>query len=55
MKLLLDESVPQDLKGYLPEHDVKSVKDQGWQGKSNGELLELASSASTFSLPQIKG
>ena len=48
MRLLLDESVPQDLKEYLPGHDVRTVKELGWQGKSNGELLGLASEVRCF-------
>ncbi len=43
MKVLLDESIPRDLRDHLPDHDVTTVRDTGWQGKSNGELLELAS------------
>ena len=44
MKLLLDESVPKRLKTDLSEFDVKTVPEMGWAGKSNGELLQLASS-----------
>ena len=42
MKLLLDESLPRGLKKDLAGHDVTTVPEQGWAGKSNGELLELA-------------
>ena len=42
MKLLLDESVPIQLKKLLVGHDVWAVRDMGWSGKSNGELLALA-------------
>jgi hypothetical protein len=42
MKLLLDECVPRKLKENLPGHDCRSVSDEGWVGKKNGELLALA-------------
>ena len=42
MKLLLDESVPTQLRGELVGHDVSTVRQMGWSGKSNGELLQLA-------------
>lgn len=42
MRVLLDECLPRRLKHELPEHDVRSVPEMGWAGKSNGELLELA-------------
>ena len=46
MKLLLDENVPRQLKmhinrvGSLP-HEVYTVREKGWNGKTNGELLQL--------------
>ena len=43
MKLLLDESIPKRLKSDLSEFDVKTVPEMGWAGKSNGDLLQLAS------------
>jgi predicted nuclease of predicted toxin-antitoxin system len=42
MKLLLDESLPIRLKQDLSAFSVKTVKDMGWAGKQNGELLLLA-------------
>lgn len=42
MRLLLDESLPRGLKRHLSAHDVATVPEQGWAGKSNGELLRLA-------------
>lgn len=44
MKLLLDENMPKPnhLKKYFPPgHEIYSVKDMGWRGKMNGELLGL--------------
>ena len=42
MRLLLDESLPRGLKSLLTLHEVVPVQEQGWSGKSNGELLRLA-------------
>lgn len=42
MRVLLDESVPWALRHYLPNHEVRTVRYMGWDGKTNGELLELA-------------
>ena len=42
MRLLLDESVPMQLRSLLGEHDVWTVRNMGWNGRSNGELLALA-------------
>lgn len=42
MKILLDENLPKQLKGdFGPDYDVKTVRDLGWLGKKNGELLGL--------------
>ncbi len=42
MKLLVDESLPRGLKRELAAHDVTTVVEMGWAGRTNGELLELA-------------
>jgi predicted nuclease of predicted toxin-antitoxin system len=43
MRILLDESLPRRLKGRFPDYfEVRTVQEQGWSGKSNGELLSLA-------------
>ena len=42
MKLLLDESVPMQLRGLFVGHHVSTVRTMGWSGNSNGELLEFA-------------
>ncbi|WP_295390721.1 DUF5615 family PIN-like protein [uncultured Thiodictyon sp.] len=42
MRLLLDESLPRRLRGYLPNHSVKTVVEMGWGGITNGKLLALA-------------
>jgi hypothetical protein len=42
MRLLLDESLPRKLKARLAPHEVRTVPEMGWAGKSNGALLRLA-------------
>lgn len=42
MKILVDESCPRKLRNdFGPEHNVWTVRDKGWLGKKNGELLRL--------------
>jgi len=42
MKILLDESLPRKLRNDFPGgHEVLTVRDMGWLGKKNGELLKL--------------
>lgn len=43
MKILLDENLPTKLKYDLGTNfEISTVKDMGWLGKKNGELLGLA-------------
>ena len=42
MRVLLDESVPRQLRRFLRGHEVRTVQEMGWSGRSNGELLALA-------------
>jgi hypothetical protein len=42
MRILLDESLPSELKAELQGHDVHLVRDAGWSGLKNGELLRLS-------------
>ena len=43
MKILLDENMPTKVKYDFGEgYDLSTVKDMGWLGKKNGELLGLA-------------
>jgi len=42
MKLLIDESLPKDLKRHFPTHTAATVPECGWASKSNGDLLALA-------------
>mgnify|MGYP000982282672 CR=1 FL=1 len=41
MRLLLDENLPKRLKFDYPEHEIYTVRDKGWNGIKNGELLNL--------------
>ena len=42
MKILLDESLPLKLRNdFGIDHEVLTVRDIGWLGKKNGELLKL--------------
>ncbi|MCU0426292.1 MAG: hypothetical protein MUF71_11770 [Candidatus Kapabacteria bacterium] len=41
MKILLDENLPKKLKRNFTQHEVFTVRDKGWNGKKNAELLRL--------------
>ena len=41
MKLLLDENLPKRLKLDFSENEIYTVRDKGWDGKKNGELMRL--------------
>ena len=41
MRLLLDENLPKRLKLDFPEHEIFTVRDKGWNGINNGDLLSL--------------
>ena len=41
MRLLLDENLPKRLKTDFLEHEVFTVREKGWNGITNGELLRL--------------
>ncbi len=42
MKILLDENMPTKVKyDFGDGYDVSTVRDMGWLGKKNGELLGL--------------
>lgn len=43
MRILLDESTPKQFAAALAGHEVRTVGQCGWGGKSNGALLALAS------------
>jgi predicted nuclease of predicted toxin-antitoxin system len=39
MRILLDESLPIELRDELSGHSVSSVQEMGWSSLKNGELL----------------
>lgn len=41
MRLLLDENLPKRLKQDFKEHEIYTSVDKGWNGVTNGKLLEL--------------
>jgi len=41
VKLLLDECLDWRLRRDLPDHEVKTVQEMGWNGIKNGRLLAL--------------
>lgn len=41
MKILLDENLPKKLKQDLQDFQVFTVREKGWKGKTNGELIQL--------------
>jgi hypothetical protein len=45
MRILLDESLPKDLKGLFVNHEAETVALAGWAGVKNGKLLALAATA----------
>ena len=45
MKILLDENMPHQLRGHLPNHDVSTAVYVGFGGFTNGELLQAAEAA----------
>jgi Domain of unknown function (DUF5615) len=45
MRILLDECIPRKLMYSLSPHQCRSVPEEGWAGKKNGDLLALAENA----------
>ena len=45
MRVLLDECVPKALGRSLTGHAARTVPQEGWSGKKNGELLALMAGA----------
>ena len=39
MKVLLDENLPRRLKADLSMFEVTTVREMGWQGRENGDLI----------------
>lgn len=45
MKILFDHCVAKPLKKEFPRHEIKTVREMGWQALKNGELLDQAQEA----------
>jgi hypothetical protein len=45
MLVLLDEQLPHQLAREINGHQVSTVKQRGWAGLKNGELLRVAADA----------
>lgn len=45
MKILLDECIPRKFKNSFPNHEYRTVAEEGLSGRKNGELLRLAEAA----------
>ena len=41
MRLLLDENLPKKLRRDFTGHQIYTMREKGWTGKSNGALLKL--------------
>jgi predicted nuclease of predicted toxin-antitoxin system len=39
MRILLDHCVPKRLRRLFPHHEVRTTREMGWGGLSNGKLL----------------
>lgn len=48
MKILLDECLPRRLGRLLVGHEVRTVREMGWLGLSNGRLLDAAAKFEVF-------
>ena len=42
MKILLDECLPRKIKGLLSGYEVHTVREMGWSGLLNGDLMHTA-------------
>jgi len=42
MKILFDQNLPIDLRRFLPDHEVYTAAQMGWDAIENGELLSVA-------------
>lgn len=42
MKVLFDHCVPKPLRKHLPQHEIRTAYQMGWDGLKNGQLLDAA-------------
>ena len=45
MRILFDQGTPVGIRSFLPEHFIRTVREQGWSALLNGELLLAAEQA----------
>ena len=45
MKILIDECLPKNISKEFHNHFVKTVREMGWDSKSNGALMDVAINA----------
>jgi hypothetical protein len=50
-RLLLDANMPRGLRALLPDHDVRTASQMGWDRLTNGALLAAAESAGFDAMP----
>jgi hypothetical protein len=48
MRILLDECLPARLRHVNGEHEVRTVRQEGWPGEKNGKLLKLIAESGEF-------
>lgn len=42
MKILFDHCVPRPLRYELPDHEISTAREMGWEALTNGRLLDQA-------------
>jgi hypothetical protein len=42
MRLLLDESIPENLRFFIRGHDIRTMRFMGWRGLPDGDFLPMA-------------
>ncbi len=45
MRVLFDQGTPTAIADFLPEHTIRTTKQEGWETLSNGDLLRVAEEA----------
>ena len=50
MRLLLDESLPENLRLFIEVHEVETTRFRGWKGWLDGDMLPIAQAEFDFIL-----
>ena|SRR6266542_3884373 len=45
MRVLFDQGTPTAIAEFLPEHTIRTTRQEGWETLSNGDLLRAAQEA----------